>query len=174
MWVKAWKKASSPKLEKILLHWRKTMKRCGWTYGLLGWGVVLYLCLNWTTLNVVPSSRSPALHLSQNGNHCLQSKGNSRASNAIMFLEKKTAASGRHRNCWGWGRGGRLWRWILSSYADLVAPTLAHCWVRPARLPHELAIWDWWGEPKRAAFQQLSFLYMFRRKDQELWCLLFA
>ena len=31
MWVKAWKKASSPKLEKILLRWRKTMKRCGWT-----------------------------------------------------------------------------------------------------------------------------------------------
>ena len=30
MWVKAWKKASSPKLEKILLPWRKTMKRRGW------------------------------------------------------------------------------------------------------------------------------------------------
>ena len=60
MWVKAWKKASSPKLEKILQRWRRTMKRCGRKCGLL-----VFLR---ATLNVVRLSRAPALHVSQNGN----------------------------------------------------------------------------------------------------------
>ncbi len=67
MWVKAWKKASSPKLEKILLPWRKTMKRCGWKWGLLGWHV-LWLVFLRATLNVARSSRTPALYVSQSGN----------------------------------------------------------------------------------------------------------
>ena len=99
-----------------------------------------------------------------------------------------TTMPGGHRDCWRWRRRGRLWRWILSSYADLFAPALAHCWVRPAKLLHELAIWDWWGEPKRAAFQQLFFftcsdgtiqdLWFFNLSglflQKGLWCLLFA
>ena len=80
-------------------------------------------------------------------------------------LKKHPTMPGGHRDCWRWRRRGRLWRWILSSYADLFAPALAHCWVRPAKLLHELAIWDWWGEPKRAAFQQLFFFYMFGWND---------
>ena len=149
MWVKAWKKASSPKLEKILQRWRRTMKRCGRKCGLL----VFYerLCraiVTCPSIACIPKWQPKFLQ----SNNAFQ-KDQMRS----FFLKKNWTMPGGHRDCWRWRRRGRLWRWILSSYADLFAPALSHCWVRPAKLLHELAIWDWWGEPKRAAFQQLFF-----------------
>ena len=129
-------------------------------------GAICHHCFLRPIMNVMRPWRAPALQVSQNGNHNIY--------RVIAISEPQVRSccgeksdSGGYRNSWRWRRRGRLWRWVLSSYAGLFSPALAHCWVRPARLPHELAIWEWWGEPKRAAFQ-LFFFYMFGRKDQGL------
>ena len=93
------------------------------------------------------SSRAPALHASQKWQPHIY---------RVLAIEKNDFQVGIE-TAEGEGEEEGYGDEFLGSYADLFAPALAHCWVRPARLPHELAIWDWWGEPKRAAFQQVFF-----------------